>query len=202
MCGDIIYVILILIYIFLGILQCSTPYPILPIIIIATCPRSFSTRISATATVNGSSKGKTSSYIDTSRPGDLKVDIRLNTAEKARTVSSVCTSGTLCTMSYMDGIEGAPFGSYVDYVLDDNGNPVLLMNEMSNSTQVFTITHIPQVAAKGENHIKVFKKTSNFKTITVLKKLNRKEREDEIALMLSGKKMTISAIEHARELLD
>ena len=78
----------------------------------------------------------------------------------------------------------------------------LLMNEMSNSTQVFTITHIPQVAAKGENHIKVFKKTSNFKTITVLKKLNRKEREDEIALMLSGKKMTISAIEHARELLD
>ena len=78
----------------------------------------------------------------------------------------------------------------------------LLMNEMSNSTQVFTITHIPQVAAKGENHIKVFKKTINFKTITVLKKLNREEREDEIALMLSGKKMTISAIEHARELLD
>ena len=78
----------------------------------------------------------------------------------------------------------------------------LLMNEMSNSTQVFTITHIPQVAAKGENHIKVFKKTSNFKTITVLKKLNREEREDEIALMLSGKKITITAIEHARELLD
>lgn len=100
----------------------------------SSCPRSFSTRISATATVNGSSKGKTSSYIDTSRPGDLKVDIRLNTAEKARTVSSVCTSGTLCTMSYMDGIEGAPFGSYVDYVLDDNGNPVLLMNEMSMHT--------------------------------------------------------------------
>jgi len=34
----------------------------------------------------------------------------------------------------MDGIEGAPFGSYVDYVLDDNGNPVLLMNEMSMHT--------------------------------------------------------------------
>ena len=61
-------------------------------------------------------------------------EIRLNTAEKARTVSSVCTSGTLCTSSYMDGIEGAPFGSFVDFVLDDNGNPVLLMNEMSMHT--------------------------------------------------------------------
>ncbi|EJK61026.1 hypothetical protein THAOC_18545 [Thalassiosira oceanica] len=61
-------------------------------------------------------------------------EIRLNVPEKARTVTSVCTSGTLCTQSYMDDIEGAPFGSFVDYVLDDNGNPVLLMNEMSMHT--------------------------------------------------------------------
>ena len=61
-------------------------------------------------------------------------EIRLNVPEKARTVSSVCTSGTLCTSSYMDDIQGAPFGSFVDYVLDDDGNPVLLMNEMSMHT--------------------------------------------------------------------
>jgi len=60
--------------------------------------------------------------------------IRLNVNEKARTVTSVCTSGTLCSVSTHDGIEGAPFGSYVDYVLDDEGNPVLLMNEMSMHT--------------------------------------------------------------------
>ncbi len=78
----------------------------------------------------------------------------------------------------------------------------MLMCDMSKSTQVFTITHIPQVAAKGKNHIKVFKQTINFETITNLKELNKKEREDEIALMLSGKEMTISALEHARELLD
>jgi len=78
----------------------------------------------------------------------------------------------------------------------------MLMCDMSKSTQVFTITHIPQVAAKGKNHIKVFKQIINFETITNLKELNRKEREDEIALMLSGKEMTISALEHARELLD
>lgn len=60
--------------------------------------------------------------------------IRLNVNEKARTVTSVCTSGTLCTVSIHDGITGAPFGSYVDYVLDDEGNPVLLMNKMSMHT--------------------------------------------------------------------
>lgn len=58
----------------------------------------------------------------------------MNVNEKARTVASVCTSGTLCTVSGHDGIQGAPFGSFVDYVLDDEGNPVLLMNEMSMHT--------------------------------------------------------------------
>jgi putative heme iron utilization protein len=60
--------------------------------------------------------------------------LRLNVFEKAKTVASVCTSGTLCTVSSYDGIEGAPFGSFVDYVLDARGNPVLLMNEMSMHT--------------------------------------------------------------------
>ena len=46
----------------------------------------------------------------------------------------MCTSGTLCTLSGSEGIEGSPFGSYVDYVLDDDGFPVLLMNEMSMHT--------------------------------------------------------------------
>ena len=61
-------------------------------------------------------------------------NIRLNVFERAKTVTSVCTSGTLCTVSSHEGIEGAPFGSFVDYVLDDHGNPVLLMNEMSMHT--------------------------------------------------------------------
>ncbi|KAL3937957.1 MAG: hypothetical protein SGBAC_007039 [Bacillariaceae sp.] len=65
---------------------------------------------------------------------DYLWQIRLNLFEKAKTVTSVCTSGTLCTMSSHEGIEGSPFGSFVDYVLDDDGNPVLLMNEMSMHT--------------------------------------------------------------------
>lgn len=62
------------------------------------------------------------------------LDVKLSTCEKARTVMSVSNSGTLCTVSVSEGIEGAPFGSFVDYVLDDKGNPVFLMNEMSMHT--------------------------------------------------------------------
>jgi heme iron utilization protein len=71
-------------------------------------------------------------------------NIRLNVNEKARTVTSVCTSGTLCTVSYHEGIQGAPFGSFVDYVLDDQGSPVLLMNDMSMHT-------INLLSAQSEN---------------------------------------------------
>lgn len=46
----------------------------------------------------------------------------------------MCTSGTLCTTSVQDGVEGAPFGSYVDYILDQNGWPVLLLSEQSIHT--------------------------------------------------------------------
>ena len=95
---------------------------------INSTPLRSSTRIASTAVaVNGSTKEEETTAV-------APPEIRLNVPEKARTVSSVCTSGTLCTSSYMDDIQGAPFGSFVDYVLDDNGNPVLLMNEMSMHT--------------------------------------------------------------------
>lgn len=71
---------------------------------------------------------------DTSISSVVPNNIRLTVCEKARTVTSVCTSGTLCTTSQSEGIEGAPFGSFVDFVLDDSGNPVILMNAMSMHT--------------------------------------------------------------------
>lgn len=75
------------------------------------------------------------------------LELRLNVNEKAKTVASVCTSGTICTVSGHEGIEGAPFGSFVDYVLDDDGNPVLLMNEMSMHT-----INIEQNALDSDNN--------------------------------------------------
>ncbi len=77
-----------------------------------------------------------------------------------------------------------------------------MMHSMSDSNQILAITHIPQVASKGDKHIKVFKEVVESVTHTNLKELSYEERELEIASMLSGKKMTSSAIKHARELLE
>ena len=61
--------------------------------------------------------------------------IRPSITDRARTITHVCTSGTLCTTSVMDDVEkGSPFGSYVDYILDENGWPVLLLSDQSLHT--------------------------------------------------------------------
>jgi len=78
----------------------------------------------------------------------------------------------------------------------------VIMQEMSKSMQVFTITHLPQIAAKGDTHFKVFKADVEDKTITDLVKLNSEERIVEIAQMLGGKEMSTSAIAHAKQLLN
>ena len=77
-----------------------------------------------------------------------------------------------------------------------------VMGSISTKLQVFTITHLPQVAAKGNHHFRVEKKLDNGKTITFLETLNQKSRIQEIAKMLSGNKVTKSAIEHAKQLMN
>jgi DNA repair protein RecN (Recombination protein N) len=77
-----------------------------------------------------------------------------------------------------------------------------IMLEMSKTMQVFSITHLPQIAAKGHSHYKVFKEDVNDVTQTNLRKLNHDERIVEIAQMLGGLEMSSSAIAHAKELLN
>ncbi|GAA4282385.1 DNA repair protein RecN [Gaetbulibacter aestuarii] len=77
-----------------------------------------------------------------------------------------------------------------------------IMLEMSKRMQVFSITHLPQIAAKGHSHFKVYKADVNEVTQTNLVKLNHDERIVEIAQMLGGKDMSSSAIAHAKELLN
>ncbi|OYU81833.1 MAG: DNA repair protein RecN [Flavobacterium sp. BFFFF1] len=76
-----------------------------------------------------------------------------------------------------------------------------IMKSMSHEMQVFAITHLPQIAAKGTSHFKVFKSVSNEQTQSDLKQLSPEERITEIAEMLSGKDITDSAIMHAKALL-
>jgi len=77
-----------------------------------------------------------------------------------------------------------------------------IMSSMSTSMQLLSITHLPQIAAKGEHHIKVYKEDVDNITYTRLKLLNENERIVEIAEMIGGKKLTDLAIAHAKELLN
>ena len=77
-----------------------------------------------------------------------------------------------------------------------------IMSQMSQQMQVITITHLPQIAAKGNHHYKVYKEELNNTTTTSLKQLSEDERIVEIAEMLSGKNISDSALTHARELLN
>jgi DNA repair protein RecN (Recombination protein N) len=77
-----------------------------------------------------------------------------------------------------------------------------IMKQMSQSMQIFAITHLPQIAAKGDAHFKVFKSTIDDDTQSELKLLNNDERVVEIAQMLSGTAVTDSALNHAKALLN
>ncbi|MDO6736946.1 DNA repair protein RecN [Wenyingzhuangia sp. 2_MG-2023] len=76
-----------------------------------------------------------------------------------------------------------------------------LMQAMGKNMQVITITHLPQVAAKGHIHYKVYKEVEGEETVTHLTQLSTEERVHEIAEMLGGKEKTQSALEHAQQLL-
>jgi DNA repair protein RecN (Recombination protein N) len=77
-----------------------------------------------------------------------------------------------------------------------------IMKDMSSKMQVFSITHLPQIAAKGKTHYKVFKSIQGNTTISELKLLTFEERIVEIAEMLSGKDISDSALNHAKALLN
>ena len=77
-----------------------------------------------------------------------------------------------------------------------------IMKEMSRNMQVFAITHLPQIAGKGNEHFKVFKVIKDHQTRSELKLLSYDERIIEIAQMLSGSTISDSALIHAKELLN
>ena len=77
-----------------------------------------------------------------------------------------------------------------------------IMQQMSKHMQVITITHLPQIAAKGHQHYKVYKEEVNGITTTNLRQLSEDERIVEVAEMLSGKDISDSAMIHAKELLN
>lgn len=77
-----------------------------------------------------------------------------------------------------------------------------MMQDISRNIQVITITHLPQVAAKGNAHFKVYKEDDDEATHTRIRELNADNRVDELAVMLSGSKVDEAARANARSLLN
>ncbi len=77
----------------------------------------------------------------------------------------------------------------------------IIMKDLGKSHQVISITHQPQIAAKADTHLFVYKKQSGNTINTHIKTLSEKERIDAIAQMLGGEKPSVSALENAKEMM-
>jgi len=110
-------------------------------------------------------------------------------------VKSILSEYTSLPAIIFDEIDTGVSGEVSNKIAD-------VMQKMSNNMQVITITHLPQIAASGDQHYKVFKSETNNKIHSNIRLLNEAERIDELAEMLGGKNITNSAIAHAKQLLN
>ena len=76
-----------------------------------------------------------------------------------------------------------------------------IIQSFSTSTQIINITHLPQIAARGNAHFRVYKYEADGKTYTSIRALSQEERVEELAKMVGGDKLTETTISAARELL-
>jgi DNA repair protein RecN (Recombination protein N) len=76
-----------------------------------------------------------------------------------------------------------------------------LMRQIAHNIQVVAITHLPQVASKGDSHYKVFKEDTEHSTVTRIKELDTEQRIKELAVMLSGSEVNEAALANAKALL-
>ena len=109
-------------------------------------------------------------------------------------LKSLLTHALALPSIIFDEIDAGVSGEIADKV----GN---IIRDMSDRMQVINITHLPQIASKGQKHYLVYKTEEARQSVTRIKLLTTRERILEIARMLSGEDVTEAAIENARELL-
>lgn len=110
-------------------------------------------------------------------------------------IKSLITSKSLLPTIIFDEIDTGVSGEI-------SGKVGCIMKRMSATTQVFAITHLPQIAAKADTHLKVYKKVEDDRTLSQMIILNDSDRVEEIAKMLSSDRVTDSALATARELMN
>jgi DNA repair protein RecN (Recombination protein N) len=109
-------------------------------------------------------------------------------------IKSVIAGFTALPTIIFDEIDTGVSGEIADKMAN-------IMQSLGNKMQVITITHLPQIAAKGKLHYSVYKEDTGERTHTRIRQLSGHERTEEIARMLSGAKLTPAAIENAKSLL-
>mmetsp|Transcript_12408 Transcript_12408/g.15996 ORF Transcript_12408/g.15996 Transcript_12408/m.15996 type:complete len:341 (-) Transcript_12408:250-1272(-) len=118
--------------------------------------------------------------IDDSHVPTIKDSYVMSTVEKARTVASACTSATLCSLTDDDNSNPMPFGSHVDYVLDSNGFPALLLHDQSIHTG--NIKEDPRVSlfAQMPATTSIGQPSAAMSRVTLMGKIQPVDDKDEI----------------------
>jgi DNA repair protein RecN (Recombination protein N) len=133
-----------------------------------------------------------------------------NLNQSLRAVSEVASGGEisrlmLCLKALIASTKGLPtiiFDEIDTGVSGDIATQMAsIMREMSAHRQIIAITHLPQIAAQGEHHYKVYKADTDKRTETHISRLTEDERITEIASMLSGNNVSEAALKTAKELL-
>ena len=141
---------------------------------------------------------------------EVQILFAANLNQSLRAVSEVASGGEisrlmLCVKALIASTKGLPTIIFDEIDTGVSGNIATqmahIMREMAKTRQIIAITHLPQIAALGEHHYKVFKADTATRTETHISRLTSEERINEIATMLSGNNATEAAINTAKELL-
>ena len=141
---------------------------------------------------------------------EVQIYFAANLNQSLRAVSEVASGGEisrlmLCVKALIASTKGLPTIIFDEIDTGVSGEiatqMAAIMREMAKSRQIIAITHLPQIAALGENHYKVYKADTATRTETHISRLNDDERITEIATMLSGNNVTEAALNTAKELV-
>ena len=142
---------------------------------------------------------------------EVQIRFAANLNQSLRNVSEVASGGEisrlmLCIKALIASTKGLPTIIFDEIDTGVSGDiatqMAAIMKEMATHRQIIAITHLPQIAALGQTHYKVYKADTDTRTETHIRLLDANERVQEIAAMLSGKNVTESAISTARELIN
>lgn len=136
--------------------------------------------------------------------------VSANTGQRLQPLAKVASGGELSRISLAIQVNTAKMMQTPALIFDEIDTGIggatadivgHLLQKLSHETQVFCITHLPQVASKASHHLKVEKYIKHNQTFTTVRSLTKSERIDEIARMLGGITVTQESLDHAKVLL-